>query len=144
MVLVKRPHINTWYFVYTAHSSPLHPSPTLEKASFCLWWAIEREAVGGCVVATGKAMLYSCQSGLCNSHYHGKHRKCFRLMFWKCFLGSVLSVGRQWTIMSGYLCLTSVMCRKGPVRMLHKGFYLWNRSTKLEKTSAFYVCQCLI
>lgn len=37
--------------------------------------------MGGYGVATGKATLCSCQSGLCNSHYHGKQRKRFRLMF---------------------------------------------------------------
>lgn len=48
--------------------------------SSALWCVIEREAVGGCGAATGKAVLRSRQSGLCNSHYHREQRKCFRLM----------------------------------------------------------------
>lgn len=68
---------NTWLFVYICSSRclcahPLHPCR--------LWCVIEREAVGGCGAATGKAVLRSRQSGLCNSHYHREQRKCFRLM----------------------------------------------------------------
>ncbi|CAB1418142.1 unnamed protein product [Pleuronectes platessa] len=49
-------------------------------------WAIEREAVGGCGVATGKATLRSRQSGLCNSHYHGEQRQ----KVFQTYIGSVV------------------------------------------------------
>lgn len=68
---------NTWLFVYICSSRCLCAHPL---HSCRLWCVIEREAVGGCGAATGKAVLRSRQSGLCNSHYHREQRKCFRLM----------------------------------------------------------------
>lgn len=68
---------NTWLFVYICSSRCLCAHPL---HSCRLWCVIEREAVGGCGAAAGKAVLRSRQSGLCNSHYHREQRKCFRLM----------------------------------------------------------------
>lgn len=79
-------------------------------------------------VATGKAVLHSCQSGLCNSHYRGEQRKCFRLMFWKvlsrlCF--ERRRRRRMMMMMAGYVWfqkyLTSAICWAMPMWMLYKG-----------------------
>lgn len=124
------PIINTWYFVYIAHTlSLLYPPSALEKDSVCLRWAIEQETVGGCGNATEKAMIHSCQSGLCNSHYHGKQRKnisglCLKVLSGLCFERRRMMI----MVMAGYIrsqkYLTSVICWTGPVWILHKSAFL--------------------
>lgn len=54
-------HLHMTLCLHCAHSFPLCLPCALEKASICLQWAFESAAVGGCGVATGKAVLHSCQ-----------------------------------------------------------------------------------
>lgn len=113
---------------------PLH----LKRPRFCLRWAIEREAVGGlrCCHGEGHAPLMSEWVTQQPLPWRGKKKrhkkKCFRLMFGKCYLGFVLSVGGMMKMMAARFAFRNIwqVCS---VWMLHKGV-LFMYECETEKT----------